>query len=719
MSVQHALRVTSIHFNSDNIVIFSGVPLPQQIYTHINPKFIITVKCKVLSLPVTPLKGQHWQVTGNFRSQLIEINGFKINEYVFENPELLICTLPESGEQFIHFIATEDDFIGVGDSKARKLWNMFGSDIYRILKEDTEQNKNLLREILTEKSIDSLFDGFKKYKNLIQCNFLSQLQIPSDIQQRLIKFHTEKTISIIKENPYTLVGFGMSFSNVDSIAKRFFCISDNDVKRLNSAVEAALQRWVQRGHTFATKAQLTPILIDLLKSPALVEKAFILGSKQYQYITNPITNDIHPTPQFVMENVVSQRLLKLAANHNTYDGFHSISNIDNALPYKLTPKQYQAVQNCLNNYVNAISGGAGTGKTTVIKTILHTYASLGFNIHAIALSGRAALKLQDSTGFKSLTIASFLHSPPLTISSSNENHILVIDEASMLDLPTMFRIINHISSNVRLIFVGDPNQLPPIGCGKILYDIIQSGKVVTTVLDIVKRQAHTTGIAEYAHLINNGLIPPALSSSKVFFHETQMYDIPQVCSYLYAEDITNSRVVAPTKKLTKDINLKIQSLVNPNGKRFEFTLQADRYFLDLRVGDTVLFTKNHYDKNVQNGSLGTLKALTNENELFGIIELDTKHRVEIDRKILDCLELGYCITLHKAQGSQFPRVIIALMPGKLVDRAWLYTAITRAEGEVHIVGSAADLFSIIAKQSASYIRNTYLSELLVGKTLIM
>lgn len=718
MTNVYDLRITSIHFYSQEHIIFSGVPLLKNSHFFDSGKFILTIKCNPSSLPVIPIKGQNWQVNGSYTKQVVRLNNYDLDEYVFENPELLRCTLPESGEQFIHFIATEQDFIGIGESKARKIWDAFGAGIYQILSNCNEINKNLLQPIITEKSIDALYVGFQKYKNLSQCNFLAQLQVPSDIQQRIIKFHTEETINKIKENPYVLVGFGLSFQQVDLIAKKNFNIPENDPRRLNSAVEAALQKWIQRGHTFATQKQLAPILIGMLQSPILVEESFAVGSKQYQCIRNPITGTMHPTAQLIMENVVSKRLLKLVASQNLHDEMPKtlIKETVDGLPYKLTYQQYLAVCNCLNNDVSVISGGAGTGKTTVLRAILHTYASLGFKIHAIALSGRASLKLQDSIGYQASTIASFLHSAPLTPISSTERHILVIDEASMLDLPTMFRIVNHINPNVRLILVGDPNQLPPIGCGKILSDIIRSNKVVTTTLDIVKRQAHTTGIPEYTQLINNGVVPQILSSGNVFFHETSIDDISDVCSDLYATDSRYSRVIAPTRALCQEINLKIQNATNPNGSRFEFKVNGNRYFLDLRLGDDILFTKNYYDKNVQNGSLGILKSISNENNFFGMIELDTKVQVEIDYKILDCIELGYCITLHKAQGSQFSRVIIALKPGRLVDRSWIYTAITRAEHDVHIVGSKSDFNSIIEKQSSIYMRNTYLSELLKNDT---
>ncbi|HAW8069587.1 TPA: AAA family ATPase, partial [Escherichia coli] len=165
-------------------------------------------------------------------------------------------------------------------------------------------------------------------------------------------------------------------------------------------------------------------------------------------------------------------------------------------PYELTKKQIEAVTTCLDNAVSCITGGAGTGKTTVLRTALRAYHQMGFEIHAVALSGRAAMRLHESIGFITSTIAKLLRREPIEPSSDQPKHLLVIDEASMIDLPTMYRLVNHIHPSVRIIFTGDPDQLPPIGCGKVLADIVLSKAIANTMLDIVKRQKGSTGIPE-------------------------------------------------------------------------------------------------------------------------------------------------------------------------------------------------------------------------------
>ena len=189
--------------------------------------------------------------------------------------------------------------------------------------------------------------------------------------------------------------------------------------------------------------------------------------------------------------------------------------------------------------------------------------------------------------------------------------------------------------------------------------------------------------------------------------------IAQACCDLYQQSPENSRVMAPTKALVAEVNKLIQSVVNSSGSMLEFDIHGEHLFLNLRLNDTILFTQNHYEKGIQNGSLGTLTSIGSSGEgSYGEVTLDTGDKVEITQSILDCMSLGYAITLHKAQGSQFPRIIIALQKGKIVDRAWLYTAITRAESEIHIVGSADDFKVITERLSNTHNCKSYLINLL-------
>ncbi|WP_413490078.1 AAA family ATPase [Shewanella baltica] len=709
---EELFRVTSIPYNSSTMVIFSGTPLRKNSYRANSGKYYVTIKVDPDTLPVEPAIGQYWLVKGARHIKNMDIGDYVMQQHTYQSPDHVECRLPETGEQLIQFIARENDFKGIGESKARALWELLGKDFHATLNNDTPESRMLLKSVLSEDSITALFEGYAKYKNLAYCNWMSEHKIPASVQQRLLKYHSEQSIEAIKQNPYVLIGFGMSFTEVDSISQAKLEVTTNDDRRLSAALEIAIRKEIEKGHTYTIQANLRPHLTKLLKDKDLVAKAFHAGHDKAQYLLNHTTGSYHPTAQLLMENVVTKRLKALASQNNLYDE-HANSAYCSAvgeLPYELTKKQEEAVTTCLDNAVSCITGGAGTGKTTVLRTALRAYYAMGFEIHAVALSGRAAMRLHESIGFITSTIAKLLRNKP--IDSEKQKHLLVIDEASMIDLPTMYRLVNHIHPSVRIILTGDPNQLPPIGCGKVLADIVESKVIANTLLDIVKRQEGYTGIPEYSKLINQGEVPEQLTTGAIYFHETDKKEISQVCCNLYQQSPENSRVMASTKALVAEINKLTQEAVNHSGSRLEFEMNGELFFQHLRLNDSILFTQNHYDKGIQNGSLGALTSVVASGDSYGEVTLDTGDKVIVTQAVLDCMELGYAITLHKAQGSQFPRIIIALQKGKIVDRAWLYTAITRAESEIHIVGAEADLKTITAAPSHSNKRNSYLVDLL-------
>ncbi|MCQ1061210.1 ATP-dependent RecD-like DNA helicase [Photobacterium sp. ZSDE20] len=711
------MRVTSIPYRTSKLVIFSGVPLAKGSYKTNSGKYYVTIKAHPDSIPVPPTLGQHWSVKGTRQIENMEVGDYVMQQHTYESPEHIECSLPETGEQLIRFIANGAEFKGIGENKAREIWEHLGKGFHSTLKSDTPESRERLRKVLTEGSIDALFKGYAKYKNLSYCNWMTEHKIPANIQQRLLKHHGEESIDAIKHNPYVLMGFGMSFKGVDEMVANpntSYQIGLDDSRRLSAALEAALRQEVDKGHTYTNQTRLRPYLNKLLKDKALATEAFKSGYNKAQYLLNPETGTYHPTAQLLMESVVAKRLKKLAAQNDLFDeqANSAYCHAAGELPYDLTDKQVEAVMTCLDNAVSCITGGAGTGKTTVLRTALRAYHQMGYEIHAVALSGRAAMRLHESIGFFTSTIARLLKDVPIEPEDNRCKHLLVIDEASMVDLPTMYRLVNHIHPSVRIILTGDPDQLPPIGCGKVLADIVMAKTIANTMLDIVKRQEGSTGIPEYSKLINQGTVPEQLSTGAIVFHETNKDDIAQVCCSLYQQSPENSRVMAPTRALVSDINKLTQSAVNSDGERLEFQINGDKFFMDLRLGDTVLFTQNHYEDGIQNGSLGTLTNVKNLGETYGEVTLDTGDKVEITQPLLDCMELGYAITLHKAQGSQFPRIIVALQAGRIVDRSWIYTAITRAEVEIHIVGSAEAFKTIIEHPSNVHHRNSFLLEIL-------
>lgn len=720
MMVEMDFRVTSVYQYDKKIACFSGVPLQTGSFKADSAKQIVMVKTIPDILPLEPTIGQHWRITGDMKSHQAVHGDFIITELRFDQPKKLEVTLPHDGESFIRFISKEPDFIGIGEVKARELWATFGPDIFvKLDSGDTEK----LASVLTAKSIEYLIEGYRKYANLKYSTWFADKKIPFQVQQKLFKYNArngDQAINAIKDNPYHLITFGMSFEKVDRIARDNstggFGLGVEDDRRLIAVVEFSLKKHAGTGgHTVARQTDIQPIIKRLLKGDVLTAKALMIGRNKHTYILDERTGYYHHTALLIMERVVAKRLLKLNGQKIKFD--HQFEqahhHATHDLPFPLAKKQELAVITSLKNSVSCITGGGGTGKTTVLRAVLKGYNAMGYDIKAIALAGRAAKRLHDSIGFATSTIAKFLRDDPI----EDNKTIVVIDEASMVDLPTMYRIVIHTSPNVRFLFVGDPNQLPPIGCGLILADIVKSAVIPTTELDIVQRQDASTGIPEYSRMICLGEIPPQISVGHIHFHETSLDNVSQRCLTLYAQAPGNSRIIAATKKTVNEINWLCQSKLNNRNPRLDFQAFGEKFKTDLFLNDPVLFTQNNFEAEVQNGTLGQLISVEQTYQHYGIVEIeDDGRQVPLTRALLDSLEPGYCITLHKAQGSQFNRVIVALTKSRMLDRAWLYTAITRAEAELHIVGSRERFEQAVRSLSAHHIRQTHLATLLASGT---
>jgi exodeoxyribonuclease V alpha subunit len=327
-----------------------------------------------------------------------------------------------------------------------------------------------------------------------------------------IEFNPDPTI-MIKEDPYSLSTFGMDFKMIDRIAKKHFKIENCDPRRLTSIVTQALRALTSKGNTAVYPSQLRNQVRKIVDDDnEQVSRALTCSYDKRAFIVYPDSGVYQFTPNFIMENTVAKRFLKLYSQGEIYNEEEDAACVSAFKAFetaerKLEPQQREAVMVSVSYAISCITGGAGTGKTTVLNAVLNAYDVLGYNIKAIALSGRAAMRMRQSIHRPSSTIAKFLKEDPLEDLGDNK-FLLVIDESSMLDLPTIFKIVTHISPAVRILFVGDPNQLPPIGAGNILGDIVKSGIIHNTELNIVKRQGASSGIPEYSKSIRDGVVPP-------------------------------------------------------------------------------------------------------------------------------------------------------------------------------------------------------------------
>lgn len=727
-SVVESIRITNVYQLDERYAAFSAVPLQTGSHRIKSAKRVIHVKTATDKLQKSPMVGQQWLVTGVPQQRTVDTkNGFKIYETHFVNPDGLECTLPDSAETFALFVGKEPDFKGITEDTARTIWQHLKSDVYTHLEND---NINAFIDILSPKKIKSLFAGFKKYKNLRHAKWLSEIQVPLHIQQRLLKYHEENSIELIKQDPYLLRTFGMNFQETDEIAQSKFDIEIDNNKRLLSAFSEALRGNENYGHTIAKRKDIKTRLEKLLNSEELASQAFDLVSESTSKkvcIYDRERNIYQSSATYVKEKAIALRFKHLLTTNTLSD--YQMTKLSVAFrhalksaPFPLTLGQTRAVYKAIRNPFCVISGGAGTGKTTVLKAVLAAYQILNIPNHCAALSGRAAKRMHESTDHLSITIARMLRETPIEPSPEKmiNSGVLVIDEASMIDVRTMFRLINHIHPDTRILFVGDPNQLPPIDFGLVLKDVIDSQMVPVATLDIVKRQEDSTGIPEYSSYIAQGKIPPELSSGNVIFHCTNEGDINKRCVDLYTEAPDESRITAATYKNESGgidiLNTLCQQSINASSDNLEFEWFGQRGTLPIKLGDPVIFTKNNIEMGVQNGSLGSLVALTDQESEFGKVLLeDSGEVIQLNQSLLESIKPAYAMSLHKAQGSQFKRVIVPINNSRIIDKNWLYTAITRAEQEVHLVGPKSFLEEAIERKGATDKRNTSLARLLVDE----
>ena len=671
---EEMLRVTSVPFRRSWSTVIRGVPIREDHLVK-SATYFVSVVVDSKYLPVEPSPGQLWKVSGHKTIRVIEHGSFTANEHAYKNPDGFDLHMPDTGESFIKFIAKDAAFTGIGESKARQVWGRFGSDIHRMLTEGSAEDLRDLQEVLSNKSIKALYAGYEKYKNLRHTVWMSKAKIPQPVQQRILKHHQLGTVAAIQSNPFDLLHFGLTFNEVDAILNAIHGHSWERKRypeeRKQAALVQSLRDCMSDGSTWLKVRQVSNRAFVYLKNERLCEEGIEwLKNNRHVALYHAEDGRLHPTATAIQELAVARRFKQRLATQTPFSEADesTIESVFAQIPYELTSRQKLAVMTSLTEGLSCITGGAGTGKTTVLATFLKCAEKMGYGIHAVALSGRAAMRLHESIGHETMTIARFLREDPITC-PAGAKVLLVIDEASMIELPTMFRLINHIDYSVKIVLTGDPSQLPPIGVGKILHDLVLSDHVPNTVLDIVKRQKGATGIPEYSKQVNAGEVPASLSTGNIHFHEVADQNLAlRKAIDLYVENPGNSRIIAPTRKLVGEANELIQEILNGDSPLMNFNLEGEDYLTNFRLDDQILFTKNHPSVGVQNGSLGKLINIDQVGDVLGVVKLDTGDTVDIEGDLLDALELGYAMTLHKAQGSQFPRVIVLLKEGRDMGR---------------------------------------------------
>ena len=717
MTIEKTIRVSSIRSQSPKGFggcIFTGKPIDEQGDVQDATAYYV-VKATGPTLGNALVQpGQWWKVSGEASVRTLDVNGYRVSEWQIDASKAVL--MRPSGEYIVSFMADNPAFVGIGQVKARKLWDTLGVNLYEAL---DAADVATLSTVLSPESAMQVVGAWAQYGDSRTLQWLQAEGIDLAIGRKVLQFFGHETQEKLQEDPYRLLSFCATWRQVDALAKSHFAVELDDPRRLQGAVEEACYRVFSAGHTMVLSATLMNYLQAVLGSETktfrwrgLVPTALSQGLTNGSFVVGHY--GVQPLGALVMESqvaeAVTERLLstgtalmppaEVADVLRAYEAHEGI---------ELNVEQRQAVKLAAAKPFMLITGGAGVGKTTVLKALYKVYDQAGVEVVQLALAGRAAKRMQEATGRAASTIASFLRAAKELSGRS----VVVIDEASMVDIVTMHRLVELLGAGVRIVMAGDPEQLMPVGPGLVLHALIRVPAVPLVELKVIKR--YGGDIATAAVSIRKG-IWPILSNDEtgaIAFIPCSGGRTPVGTSLiaetvldLYRLDPSNTQILSARRNGpdgVKTINSLCQSATTAGSKpMMVWSVQHEQMVLTgFHLGDPVLCTRNLWDRGLQNGSLGVIVELegalsapldegsaATEPALGWVLWDDGVSRPVVEA-MLDDLELGYAITVHKAQGSQWPRVIVPLTGHRLLDRTLVYTAITRAQTQVLIVGDEA------------------------------
>lgn len=646
---------------------------------------------------------------------------------------------------------------GVGPTTAKNIVKTFKEDTFAIIEMSPDKLANV-RGISKNKAFE-IAEKFRELRNIQNAiMFLQSYQITTNMALKIFDIYGNKTTEIVKQNPYRLVEDvdGIGFLTADKIAKNIGIPHDSEF-RVRAGIVYALTNAIEKnGNTFLYKdillKEASKVLdIDAESNIDLFESAIetLVLDKSCVDFWHKNQEIITFTRYYRYETSVAQKLALLKNSSLSLEGDYQrqIQLFEEKNGIVFHDEQKKAIESAITNGVCVITGGPGTGKTTIIKCVIELLKQNNLKVMLLAPTGRASKRLSDATGEDAKTIHRALEINRYTNNGGgrfvhDENNPLktsavIIDEVSMVDVMLMQALLRALPPDAKLILVGDKDQLPSVGAGNVLGDILESNVLPVTMLTKIYRQSDDSLIISNAHLINQGVMPVIDNSSKDFFFEEKIEneDVKDSIINLVTKRLPNFtgldpsqiQILAPMKAGVVGIdnmNRQLQEIINPPSvKKYELLIGQNI----LRVGDKVMQTVNNYDlvwkkmkglteeegEGVFNGDIGTIRSIDSQTgETF--VEFEDGRYCVYPRTEIGDLSLAYAITIHKSQGSEFDVVVIPAIagPSLILTRNLIYTAVTRAKKMVVIVGQKKNLKRMVAN-SYTVKKFTLLKDLLI------
>lgn len=628
---------------------------------------------------------------------------------------------------------------GIGPAMAKKIVAEFGEKTLEIIAKSP--NELLKVPGIGKKTAEKISTSYLEQSELTEIMvWLENHGISNTYAGKIFAKYGSFAIDIMEKDIYRLFQDieGIGFLTADKLAFNLG-IQREDKRRIISGIDYALMQLCNNGHCCIPEMALVDKTAKILQVNnqiifTILKERIDNGSLNTEVVGGETL--IYPPYLYYAEKKVATRLLQLQQateplSEDNLSLFIKVWEKDNQI--QLAQKQKEAIKACLHHGVLVLTGGPGTGKTTVIKGILSILKAQGLKIRLAAPTGRAAKRLSETTGQKALTIHRLLEANNLAqddnlqlgfskdIDDQLDADVIILDEVSMVDIVLMHHFLNAVPDGCRIILVGDTDQLPAVGPGSVLKDIIRSQKIPAIRLDEIFRQAQTSMIIQNAHIINAGRLPDLRKqySDFVFYELNDDTSITQKILDLCTKDLPHEgfnvlkdvQVLSPMHRFlcgVENLNLMLQEQLNPKKNQDELKYSSQTF----RVGDKVMHIRNNYQKNVFNGDIGFIQDINNENLTVDYFD----HIVTYEKNELNELTLAYASSVHKSQGSEYKVVIIPLSTSHyiMLQRNLLYTAITRAKQKVIIIGSKKALMTAV-QSNRTQKRYTLLAERLAHK----